>query len=99
MKALQELRIFERKERVATPNYKLKVQKVKHFIPCPWDSRGVAGTLSPLAVSPYVLAGEGSYSDTCFTCEADNILSIKGTATLEVSLLAPSMGLFGVAGG
>lgn len=58
----------------------------------------MAGTLSPAAVSPYVLAGDGSWTDSFLTREADAIFSREGTATLEY-LRSPSMDLSGVAGG
>lgn len=68
------------------------------YIPWVSLSKGVAGTLSPAAVSPYVLAGDGSYRDTCFTRDAEASFSKEGTATLEECLFVPSECLFGVAG-
>lgn len=58
----------------------------------------MAGTLSPAAVSPCVLAGDGSYSEACLALDAEASFSKEGTAVLGNRLAASSAGLFGVAG-
>ena len=59
---------------------------------------GVAGTLSPAAVSPYVLAGDGSCSDASLPLALEVSLSMDGTATLDASLEKALVDLSGVAG-
>lgn len=61
-------------------------------LPC---SCGVAGELSPAAVSPYVLAGDGSYVGACWSLADATVFSTEGRATL---LEAASPALTGVAG-
>ncbi len=67
-------------------------------LPCLPDSNGVIGELSPAAVSPYVLAGEGSRVADCLVLVAEVCLSTDGTATLAPSIGELLADMLGVAG-
>ncbi len=71
-------------------------------LPCCPGSEGVTGELSPAAVSPYVLAGDGSRVTDCLTSEVEVRFSTDeadGRATPLEPLTGEALAdLLGVAG-
>ena len=73
-------------------------------LPCSPDWKGVTGELSLAAVSPYVLAGDGSRATDCLTLEVEVCFSADedeadGRATPSAPLAGEALAdLLGVAG-